>query len=136
MRLPEDASYTLSPARGAYTPQVAPGRSRPIVRYSGQACARRRRPLLLKRQLIIGRRSRRRAPPLTTIDRFVLGSLALFVRPQRVAKLAAVLKPATLLRFHKRLMSPPVLVRRNPTQTWPDWANAGNHLGYPRDEAP
>jgi len=28
----------------------------------------------------------------------------LFVRPRRVAKLAAVLKPATLLRFHKALV--------------------------------
>src|SRR5487761_2463884 len=57
--------------------------------------------LLLKHQLIISRRSRRRAPPLTSVDRFVLGLTTLFVRPRRVAKLAAILKPATLLRFHK-----------------------------------
>ena len=43
-------------------------------------------------------------PPLTTIDRFVLGLIAQFVRPRRAAKLAAVLKPATLLRFHKALV--------------------------------
>ena len=60
--------------------------------------------LLLKQQLIISRRSRRRAPPLTTIDRFVLGLMTLFVRPRRVAKVATVLKPATLLRFHKALV--------------------------------
>src|SRR5487761_2307063 len=60
--------------------------------------------LLLKHQLIISGRSRRRAPPLTTIDRFVLGLITLFVRPRRVAKLAAILKPATLLRFHKALV--------------------------------
>jgi putative transposase len=60
--------------------------------------------LLLKHQLIISGRSRRRAPPLTTIDRFVLGLMVLFVSPRRVAKLAAVLKPATLLRFHKALV--------------------------------
>ena len=60
--------------------------------------------LLLKQQLLISRRSRRRAPPLTTIDRFVLGLMTLFVRPGRVAKVAAVLKPATLLRFHKALV--------------------------------
>jgi hypothetical protein len=59
--------------------------------------------LLLKHQLIISRRSRRRAPPLTTMDRFVLGLTTLFVCPRRVAKLAAILKPATLLRFHKAL---------------------------------
>ena len=53
--------------------------------------------LLLKHQLIISGRSRRRAPPLTTVDRFVLGFMTSFVRPRRVVKLAAVLKPATLL---------------------------------------
>lgn len=60
--------------------------------------------LLLKHQLIISRRSRRRVPPLTTMDRFVLGLTTLFVRPRRVAKLAAILNPATLLRFHKALV--------------------------------
>lgn len=60
--------------------------------------------LLLKQQLIISRRSSRRAAPLTTIDRFVLGLMTLFVRPRRVAKVAAILKPATLLRFHKALV--------------------------------
>lgn len=55
--------------------------------------------LLLKHQLLISRRSRQRAPPLTTVDRFVLGLTILFVSPQRIAKLAAILKPATLLRF-------------------------------------
>ncbi len=60
--------------------------------------------LLLKHQLIISRRSSRRAPPLSTIDRFVLGLTALFVRPRRIAKVAAVVKPSTLLRFHKALV--------------------------------
>lgn len=60
--------------------------------------------LLLKHQLIISRRSSRRAPPLSTIDRFVLGLTALFVSPRRVAKVAAILQPATLLRFHKALV--------------------------------
>jgi len=59
---------------------------------------------LLKHQLIISGRCRRRAPPLTAVDRFVLGFMTLFVRPRRVVKLAAVLKPATLLRFHKALV--------------------------------
>jgi len=60
--------------------------------------------LLLKHQLIISGRSRRRAPPLTTMDRFVLGLATLSVHPRRVTKLAAILKPATLLRFHKALV--------------------------------
>ncbi len=60
--------------------------------------------LLLKHQLIICGRSRRRSPPLSTLDRFVLGLTTICVHPRRVAKLAAILKPATLLRFHKALV--------------------------------
>ena len=60
--------------------------------------------LLLKQQLIISRRSSWRAPHLTTIDRFVLGLTTSFVSPRRVGKLAAILKPATLLRFHQALV--------------------------------
>jgi hypothetical protein len=60
--------------------------------------------LILKHQLQISRRSRRRVPRLTTVDRFVLGLTMLFVSPRRCAKLAAILKPATLLRFHRALV--------------------------------
>lgn len=37
--------------------------------------------LLLKLQIIIGNRSRRRAPNLTSLDRFVLGLITMFIRP-------------------------------------------------------
>jgi len=37
-------------------------------------------------------------------NRFVLGLTTLFVRRRRITKLAAILKPATLLRFHKALV--------------------------------
>jgi putative transposase len=40
--------------------------------------------LLLKQQIIISNRSRRRAPNLTTLDRFVLGLISLFIRPHRI----------------------------------------------------
>ena len=60
--------------------------------------------LLLKHHLILSSRSRRRAPPLTTLDRFVFGLTTMFVSPRRVERLAAILKPATLLRFHKALV--------------------------------
>jgi hypothetical protein len=60
--------------------------------------------LLLKHQLQISNRSRRRAPNLTSLDRFVLGLTSLFVNPRRIAKLAAILKPATLFRFHMALV--------------------------------
>ena len=60
--------------------------------------------LLLKHQLLISNRSRQRAPNLTTLDRFVLGLTTLFVSPRRIAKLGALVKPATLFKFHKALV--------------------------------
>jgi putative transposase len=60
--------------------------------------------LLLKQQLLIINRTRQRAPNLTTLDRFVLGLTTLFISPQRIPKLAAMLKPATLLKFHQALV--------------------------------
>ena len=60
--------------------------------------------LLLKHQLLISNRSRQRAPNLTSLDRFVLGLTTLFVSPRRVPKLSTILKPATLLKFHKALV--------------------------------
>jgi hypothetical protein len=60
--------------------------------------------LLLKHQLLISNRSRQRAPNLTTVDRFVLGLATLFVRPLRLLKLGALVKPATLVQFHKALV--------------------------------
>ena len=61
--------------------------------------------LLLKHQLLISNRSRQRAPNLTTLDRFVLGLSTLFVSPRRIAKLGALVKPATLFKFHKALLN-------------------------------
>ena len=60
--------------------------------------------LLLKHQLLISNRSRQRAPNLTTLDRLVLGLTTLFVYPHRIPKLSAILKPATLFKFHKALV--------------------------------
>src|SRR5436305_7660168 len=59
--------------------------------------------LLLKHQLVISSRARRRAPNLTSFDRFVLGLGSLFVPASRFPKLAVILKPRTLLRFHEAL---------------------------------
>jgi hypothetical protein len=61
--------------------------------------------LLLKHQLLISNRSRQRAPNLTTLDRSVLGLGTLFVSPRRIAKLGALVKPATLFKFHKSLVN-------------------------------
>ena len=60
--------------------------------------------LLLKQQIIIGNRSRRRAPNLTSLNRFVLGLITLFIRPHRIPKLSGILKPTTLFKLHKALV--------------------------------
>jgi putative transposase len=59
--------------------------------------------LLLKHQLLISSRARRRAPNLNSFDRFVLGLGSLLVPASRIPKLAVILKPRTLLRFHEAL---------------------------------
>src|SRR5271169_214784 len=59
--------------------------------------------LLLKQQLLISGRARRRAPNLNSSDRLVLGLASLFIPVSRLPKLAVVLKPKTLLRFHEAL---------------------------------
>src|SRR5262245_39677076 len=59
--------------------------------------------LLLKHQLAISCRARRRAPNLNSFDRFVVGLRSLFVPAGRLPKLAVILKPGTLLRFHEAL---------------------------------
>ncbi len=59
--------------------------------------------LLIKHQLLILNRSRRRAPNLTAMDRSVMGLCTLFMNPRRFHKVAATLKPATLLGFHRML---------------------------------
>ena len=60
--------------------------------------------LAVKHQLLIMKRARRRAPNLTSWDRLVLGVCALLVSPKRLSKMAVILKPSTLLRFHQALV--------------------------------
>ena len=72
---------------------VRPGGVRAVVAES----------LVLKHQVLISRRARRRAPNLNSFDRFLLGLGSLFVPPRRLPKLAVILKPRTLFRFHEAL---------------------------------
>ena len=60
--------------------------------------------LAVKHQLLIMKRSRRRAPNLTAWDRLMLGFWTLLVSPKRLRKIAAILKPSTLLRLHRALV--------------------------------
>ncbi len=49
-------------------------------------------------------RGRKRSPKLTAFDRFFFGLVAFFVKGQRLDRLAVILKPATILKFHKALV--------------------------------
>jgi len=60
--------------------------------------------LLLKQQLLVLTRSRRRAPNLSTADRFLMGFWSLFLRPGRIPKIALSTRPSTLLNFHQYLV--------------------------------
>src|ERR1019366_9378274 len=59
--------------------------------------------ILLKLQLLVLQRSRRRAPNLRPADRFLFGFCSQFLSPRRLIRTAIILKPATLLRFHREL---------------------------------
>jgi transposase InsO family protein len=59
--------------------------------------------VLVKQQLVILNHSRKRAPRLHLTDRVIAGVCALFIRPGRLVRSAIVLKPSTLLRFHRAL---------------------------------
>jgi hypothetical protein len=60
---------------------------------------------LLKHQQLIARRSAGKTLRLTTSDRFLCGFLTLFMRPGRIRKAAVILKPATLTKFRRALLS-------------------------------
>jgi putative transposase len=60
--------------------------------------------LLLKHQLLILNRSRARAPNLRPLDRVVASLCAGLMRPARLVRSAIVLKPSTLMTFHRALV--------------------------------
>jgi transposase InsO family protein len=73
----------------------------------------------MRHQVLILNRGRKRAPNLRSSDRIIAGLCTLMMRPARVLRSAVVLKPATLLHFHKmltkqkyRLLFSPTRVRR------------------------
>jgi transposase InsO family protein len=60
--------------------------------------------LLLKQQLLIHSRARHRSPNLNIQDRTILGFLSLFLSPRRILRVAIIIRPSTLLRFHTALV--------------------------------
>ena len=73
---------------------MGPGGSRAVIAES----------LLVKHQLVILNRGRERARNLRPMDRVVAGLCALLVHPARFARVAVVIKPSTLLSFHRALV--------------------------------
>ena len=59
--------------------------------------------VLVKQQLLMLNRSRHRAPNLCASDRILAGVCALFMCPARVIRSAIVLRPSTILEFHRAL---------------------------------
>src|SRR5262249_34148373 len=75
--------------------------------------------VLMRHQVLILSRGRKRAPNLRSSDRIIAGLCTLLMRPARVQRSAIVLKPSTLLHFHKmltkhkyRLLFSPKRIRR------------------------
>ena len=60
--------------------------------------------LVLKKQLLIIQRSRSKAHNLTTMDRLTLGWLAILLSPRRLIQSVIIIRPSTLLSFHKALV--------------------------------
>jgi transposase InsO family protein len=60
--------------------------------------------LLLKQQLFLITRSRKRAPNFSPLDRFLLGLWTIFLDPRRIKRAAIVVKPSTLLKYHRALI--------------------------------
>jgi putative transposase len=73
---------------------LRPGGSRSVVAET----------LLVKQQLLILNRSRQRAPALRPADRVIAGLLAAMIRPARLVRCAIVLKPSTIMSFHRALV--------------------------------
>ena len=80
--------------------------------------------LAVKHQLLILNRFRRRAPNLSTLDRILLGFGSLFLSPRRICRVAVIIRPATLQRFHDALK------KRNVVQGY----DAGRHHWFVRPD--
>ncbi len=73
---------------------MQPGGARSVVAES----------VLLRHQLLVLNRSRQRAPELRPADRIIAGLCAGFLRPARLLRSAIVLRPSTILQFHRSLV--------------------------------
>ena len=60
--------------------------------------------MVLRQQLITLSRERKRAPGLTFIEKITFGLFASMISAKRLTRIAIILKPAMLLKFHKALV--------------------------------
>ena len=60
--------------------------------------------LCLRQQLIVITKDKKRAPNLTNWDRLILGVCASCINPKRLKRLSILLKPETILKFHRALV--------------------------------
>lgn len=59
---------------------------------------------MLRQQLIRLSRRYKRSPKLTSSDRILFALLGGWIKPKRLSRILILLKPATLLKFHKALV--------------------------------
>ena len=113
-------------------PLLGPGGVRSLVAES----------LILKHQLLIANRSRLRSNNLPSSDRILAGLLALLVRPTRLLRSAIVLKPSTLLAFHKTMSKQKYRMlfspnrRRMPARPWRSTSTGFSPITTGRDRTP
>lgn len=58
----------------------------------------------LRQQLVVVSRSHKRAPKLTSTDRFLFGLCSLWMTKRRIIKNAIIIKPSTIINFHRALV--------------------------------
>ena len=61
--------------------------------------------MILRQQLITLSRNHKRAPRLTFFEKITFGLLASMITAKRLTRIAIILKPGTLLKFHKALVN-------------------------------
>lgn len=71
----------------------------------GGVCAIAAENIVLRQQFIILSRNRKRAHRLTFFDEIIFGVLTSMISLKRLQRIAVIIKPATLLKFHKALVN-------------------------------
>jgi putative transposase len=60
--------------------------------------------MALRQQLLVLNRARERSPRLTLSSRLIIGILSAYIKPERLSRIAIVIKPSSFIRFHKGLV--------------------------------